>query len=70
MLGVLASDDFFELVCEPGEGGRVGRRVRLCGEPSGEIGFSFAKCFEALTVATDAVLEEVGASRPSSKATK
>lgn len=42
-------------------GGRRRRRcVRLCGEPRGEAGFSFAECFEAVTVAADVVLEEVG----------
>ena len=34
--------------------------MRLCGEPGGEVGFSFAERFEAVTVAADAVLEEVG----------
>ena len=32
----------------------------LCGEAGGEVGFSFAERFEAVTVAADAVLEEVG----------
>ncbi|HVC86320.1 MAG TPA: hypothetical protein VNC40_02720 [Gaiellaceae bacterium] len=60
LLGVLAAHDRFELVGEAAEGGAVGRRVRVCGEPGGEVGVSFAERFEAVTVATDAVLEEVG----------
>ncbi|HEX5247791.1 MAG TPA: hypothetical protein VFW41_11750 [Gaiellaceae bacterium] len=60
MLRVFVSDDRFELVGEAAEGGAVGRCVRLCGEAGGEVGFSFAERFEAVTVATNAVLEEVG----------
>jgi hypothetical protein len=60
LLGVLVGDDRFELVGEAGEGGAVGRCVRACGEATGEVGFSFAERFEAVTVGTDAVLEEVG----------
>jgi hypothetical protein len=60
LFGVLVGDDLFELVGEPCEGGAVGRCVRVCGEAGGEVGFSFAERFEAVTVATDAVLEEVG----------
>jgi hypothetical protein len=48
------------LVGQRGEGGVVGRCVRLCGESGGEVGFSFAERFEAVTVAADSVLEEVG----------
>jgi hypothetical protein len=60
LFGALVGDDRFELVGEPCEGGAVGRCVRVCGEPGGEVGFSFAEGFEAVTVAADAVLEEVG----------
>jgi hypothetical protein len=35
-----------ELVGEAGEGGRVGRRVRLCGEPVGEVGWVDAVAVE------------------------
>ncbi|HZS30914.1 MAG TPA: hypothetical protein VFA37_06620 [Gaiellaceae bacterium] len=41
LLGALVGKDLFELVGEAGEGGRVGRRVRLCGERVGEVGFLF-----------------------------
>lgn len=58
--GFLVRDDRLELVGETAEGGTVGRCVRLCGEPGGEVGFSFAEDVEAVTVATDAFLEEVG----------
>ncbi|HET8894648.1 MAG TPA: hypothetical protein VFM96_11185 [Gaiellaceae bacterium] len=34
--------------------------MRLCSEAGGEVGFSFPERFEAVTVAADAVLEEVG----------
>ncbi|HEX5246384.1 MAG TPA: hypothetical protein VFW41_04565 [Gaiellaceae bacterium] len=64
MFGVLVGDDRFELVGESGEGGAVGRCVRLCGETGGEAGFSFAQGFEAVTVAAHAVLEEVGREPP------
>ncbi|MHB8470334.1 MAG: hypothetical protein ACYDCH_11370 [Gaiellaceae bacterium] len=60
MFGVLVGDDRFELLGEAGEGGAVVRCVRVCGEAGGEVGFSFAEGFEAVTVATDAVLEELG----------
>jgi hypothetical protein len=60
LLGVLVGDDRFELVGEPAQGGAVGQRVRLCGEAGGEVGFSLAEGFEAVAVATDAGLEEVG----------
>jgi hypothetical protein len=47
------------LIDESGEGGGFGRCMRLCGEPPVEVGFSFAERFEAVTVAADAVLEEI-----------
>lgn len=53
-------DDLVELVREAGEGGAVRRRVRLWGEPAGEVGFLFAERGEAVTVAPDAFLAELG----------
>jgi hypothetical protein len=60
LFGTLVAEDLVELVCEAGEGGRVRRRVRLCGEPSGKLGFLFAERLQAFTVATDAFLAERG----------
>jgi len=45
LFGVFVGDDRFELVCESGEGGAVGRCVRVCREAGGEVGFSFAERF-------------------------
>ena len=51
-------EDLVELVGEAGEGGGVRRRVHLCGERLGEVGFQFAEGLEAATVATDAFLAD------------
>jgi hypothetical protein len=58
LLGVPVCDDFVELVGEAGEGGAVRRRVRLCGEPAGEVGFLLAEHLKAVTVAADALVAE------------
>ncbi len=47
--------DFFELVGEAGKGGAVGRRVHLCGEPAGQVGFLGAEGFEAAAVVAPAL---------------
>jgi hypothetical protein len=39
LFGALRGEDLVELVGEAGEGGGVRRRVRLCGQRSGEVGF-------------------------------
>jgi hypothetical protein len=48
--------DLVQLVGEAGEGGRVRRHVRLCGERSGQVGLLLAEGLEALTVAANAFL--------------
>ncbi|MEW6582184.1 MAG: hypothetical protein AB1416_05430 [Actinomycetota bacterium] len=53
LFGAFVGKDLVELV---GEGGRVRRRVRLCGERASEFAFLLAEGLEALTVATDAFL--------------
>ncbi len=51
-------EHLFELVGEPAEGGLVRRRVGLCGECLGEVGFVAAERFEPRAVAADALFEE------------
>jgi hypothetical protein len=41
------------LVGELSEGGSVGRCVRVCGEPDGEVGFPFPESFEPVAVAAE-----------------
>jgi hypothetical protein len=60
LLGAFVGEDPVELVSEAGEGRRVGRLVRPCGETAGKVGFLFAEDLESLTVATDAFLAEGG----------
>ncbi len=60
MFGAFVGEDLVELVGEACQGGRVRRRVRLCGERSGEVGFLAAQRFEALTVATYPFLAKHG----------
>jgi hypothetical protein len=60
LFGAFGGEDLVEFVGKAGEGGRVRRRVRLCGERSGEVGFLLAEDLKALTVATDAFLAEGG----------
>jgi len=58
LFGAFGGEDLVELVGEAGEGGRVRRRVRLCREPPGEVGFLLAQRLETLTVATSAFFTE------------
>ena len=60
LLGAFVGEDLVELVGEAHEGGRVRRRMRLCGEPASEVGFLPAPRFQPRTVATDAFLAERG----------
>ena len=55
---VSSGDDLLELVGEADEGGRVRRRVGLCGEPAGELGVVATERFEAVTQAVDPLLAE------------
>jgi hypothetical protein len=59
LLRACGREDLVEVVGEAGEGGRVRRRVRPCGECPGEVGFIAAQHFEALTVATRPILRPV-----------
>jgi hypothetical protein len=70
LLRAFVGEDLVELVGEAGEGGRVRRRVRTCGEAAGEVGFLLAKGLEALTVAMDAFLQSAAESSPASNASK
>jgi hypothetical protein len=58
LFGAFGGEDLVELGGELGEGGRVRRRVRLCGKPACEVGFLLAQGIYALTVATDAFLAD------------
>jgi hypothetical protein len=58
LFGVFVGEDVIDFLGEAGEGGRVRRRVRPCGEPAREIGLLLAEGLEALTVATDAFLAD------------
>jgi len=61
LLGAFATgDDVFELIGEPGERCPVGRCVRVCGEPAGEVGFLLAQALEPVAVAANAFLAQGG----------
>jgi hypothetical protein len=60
LLRAFVGKELVELVSEAGEGRRVRRRVRPCGETAGKVSFLFAEDLESLTVATDAFLAEGG----------
>jgi hypothetical protein len=58
LLRAFGGEDLVEVVGEAGEGGCVRRRVRLCGERLGKVGFVATERVEAPTVAVDAFLVE------------
>jgi hypothetical protein len=60
LFGISGGDDLIESVGDAGEGGRVRRRVGLCGELICEVGFVAAERFEPAAEAADAVLAERG----------
>jgi hypothetical protein len=70
LFGALGGEDLVELVGEAGEGGGVRRRVRLCGERSGEVGFLLAEDLEARTVRRTRSWQSAAESSPASNASK